>query len=76
MMVLRLALMTAVFYLGMAVLLEATIIIISRIREGGFGLYGTRWGWTLLFGLLWLASFSLAWRVLSIGASGPPTRGS
>jgi hypothetical protein len=70
MVILKLALVTCIFYLGMAALLHLVILVTAHLREGGFGLYGTRWGWVLLFGLLWFASFSLAWRILSIGAAG------
>jgi len=57
---LKLAFLTCGFYLGTALILQALSFLFVRWR-GEFILYGTRWGWALLFGLIWFFSFRLAW---------------
>jgi hypothetical protein len=59
----RLALVTCAFYLGIAVLMDATSFAIARWR-GGFGVYLTRPAWMVTFGLIWLLSFMLSWRFI------------
>jgi len=63
MVVVKLAAMTCVFYLGSAVLMEALLVLLAHVLgTAGFSL--SRSGWMVLFGMVWLASFLLAWRVV------------
>jgi len=63
MIVVKLAAMTCVFYLGSAVLMEASLVVLAHVL-GSAGLALSRSGWMVLFGIVWLASFLLAWRVV------------
>ena len=64
MIILKIATVTALLYVGLAAALDIAVTIIGRTKEGGFGLYFTSWGWYVLFGLLWIASFSVAKRIV------------
>jgi len=56
------ALVTCAFYVGMAIALEALLFGIVHWKGGIF--YSLNFKvWALIFGLIWLASFALAWRV-------------
>jgi hypothetical protein len=63
-MFIKLAFVTSAFYLIAAVLLEAAFFSVS-LWKGEALIYLTRWGGILLFGLVWLVSFNLAWHYLS-----------
>jgi hypothetical protein len=69
MFILRLALLTCVFYLVMAVLAPAAEIAASHLM-GGLSISSAVLA--IFFALAWLISFSLAWRVLTwrMGRSG------
>jgi len=69
-MIIKLALLTCGFYLAVALLMEATLLFVAHWK-GEAGLFGTRWGWIILFGLVWLLSFRLAWHFV-IPPSGRP----
>ncbi len=60
----KLALVTCAFYLGLNILMEATVFGIA-VWQGGvlFG-FRSRTVVTLFFGLMWLLSFGLAWRIV------------
>jgi len=60
----KLGLVTCAFYLGIVVLLEGAIFGIGIMSKGGFGYFLTRPAWFVLFGMIWLLSFSLAWRIV------------
>ncbi len=59
-MILRFAVVTCSFYLVITLLIQMAFFLVARWR-GEALLYATRWGWILLFGLVWLLSFRLAW---------------
>ncbi len=61
-MILRLALLTCAFYLAIAILIEVASLILARLL-GGFAISTKPWGWALIFGFMWLISFTLAWHV-------------
>ncbi len=63
-MILRLTIVSSLIYLLFGLLIEVTIIIVTRLRGVG-GLIATRFGWTILFGGIWLLSFTLAWKLVS-----------
>jgi hypothetical protein len=56
--------LTFVFCVGIAVLMDLGLLL--TVRFGGIivGIALTRWSWLLLWGLVWLGSFLLAWHVL------------
>jgi hypothetical protein len=63
MLVIKLALVTCAFYLGIAILLEAAFFGIA-MWKGGIMYTLTRPVWFVTFGLFWLLSFTLAWRIV------------
>ena len=62
----KIALVTCAFYLGLNILLEAGILGLA-VWKGGAGIHFARGGQYALFGILWLISFSLAWRIVTAG---------
>ncbi len=62
MIVLRLALLTCGFYLLIAVITEVGLRVAGRLT-GGIMYFGTGWGWGVFFFIVWLVSFSLAYRM-------------
>jgi hypothetical protein len=65
MIILKHAGLTCFFYLAIALLIEAGISIWIRVGKGGMiGLRGLPF--VVLFGIIWLLSFSIAWRIVAI----------
>ena len=63
MIILRLALLTALIYVGFALAIEVALFILAKIH-GGCGIFMSRpGGWFLFFGVLWLVSFLIAYRM-------------
>jgi hypothetical protein len=63
MFILRLTLVTCAFYMGIALLLLVGLAAIVHLK----GMVGISLNWRsfgVLFGLIWLVSFSAAWRVV------------
>jgi len=58
MILLKLALLTCAFYIAIVALMELAIFL-----SGDFGIAAKPWGWTVLFGIIWLVSFTLAWHI-------------
>jgi hypothetical protein len=58
---LRLALVSAAIYVAFAIAIEVAFLVIARTR-GVWGFYAPKAGWFVLFGVLWLVSFWIAWR--------------
>ncbi len=58
----KVALLTCAFYIGLNILLEVGLLGLAQGR-GGAGIHFARGGQYILFGILWLISFSLAWRI-------------
>jgi hypothetical protein len=59
----KLALVTCAFYLGVSILLDAAGFEIAQWK-GSFAISATRTGWLLFFGIAWLMSFLLSWRIV------------
>lgn len=59
----KLALVTCAFYVGIAVLLDAAAFGMA-VWKGGFVYALTRTGGLVLFGVTWLISFLLSWRIV------------
>jgi len=59
----KVALVTCAFYLGINLLLDGAIFGLAS-WTGIAGVHLTRGGRYLFFGLMWLMSFSLAWRIV------------
>jgi hypothetical protein len=56
------ALVTCAFYIGIAIVLQALLLGITHWK-GGVSYAINFKAWALIFGLIWLASFALAWRI-------------
>jgi len=61
--ILKLALLSCVFYVGIAILMEAGLFLWARLA-GSAGFFASRAAWFVLFGMIWLGSFSLAWHIV------------
>ena len=59
----KLALVTCAFYISINLLLDGAIFGLATWK-GMAGIHFARGGRYLFFGLMWLASFSLAWRIV------------
>ena len=55
-----------VFCVGTAVLMDVGLLLTARFGGIIVGIAFTRWSWLLLWGLVWLGSFLLAWHVLIV----------
>jgi len=62
MFILKLALLTCLFYLALAVLAQVAEIAAAHLF-GGITI--SLAVWAIFFALVWIVSFSLAWRVLT-----------
>lgn len=60
----RIALVTCVFYIGLNILLEVALLALAQ-RTNIAGIHFARGGQYVFFGVLWLISFSLAWRIVT-----------
>jgi hypothetical protein len=58
----KFAALTCAFYMVGAILLDSGMILMMRIL-GAVGVHYNRWSWLFMWGLIWLGSFFLAWRV-------------
>lgn len=63
MIVLKLAILTCGFYLGISILVETALFVAARMKEG-FMFYATLRGWAVFFAIVWVLSFGLAWRIV------------
>jgi hypothetical protein len=61
----KVALVTCAFYLGLNVVLEVGFFGLARWKGGVAGIHFTRGGQYIFFGILWLISYSLAWRIVA-----------
>ena len=59
----KLALVTCAFYLGVSILLDAAVFGMALLK-GSFMISATRTGWLVFFGIAWLMSFLLSWRIV------------
>ena len=60
----KLALVTCAFYLGINVLLDVAMFGIALLKGGSLLGFSSRIAGILFFGLIWLLSFVLAWRIV------------
>lgn len=63
MFILKLAIVTCAIYMGIALLLFFAELALVHLK-GGFFYYLNWRTFGLLFGLIWLASFTVAWRIV------------
>ncbi|MFZ1975943.1 MAG: hypothetical protein WAU89_24090 [Candidatus Acidiferrales bacterium] len=67
----KLGLLTCVFYVGLTIVLDAAIVGLAHLVGVGFRIdgpglaLGAKYG--VIFGALWLISFSAAWWIVYIG---------
>ncbi|HEX2711986.1 MAG TPA: hypothetical protein VHM88_07160 [Candidatus Acidoferrales bacterium] len=66
MVILKLALLSSAFYLGIAIVLQAALVLVAYM-DVIVGVAITRLGLGALFGVIWLVSFSLAWHIFYAG---------
>lgn len=59
----KLALVTCAFYLGVSALLDAAVFGMA-LWKGSFVVSATKTGWLMFFGIAWLGSFLLSWRIV------------
>jgi len=64
--ILRLAIVTAAFYVALAVVIELGIFVFAYLR-GSAMLVASGGLWWLFFAFLWLLAFALAWHFVPIG---------
>jgi hypothetical protein len=65
-MILKLALLSCALYVGVAILMEGGLLLWARLA-GSVAFSASRTAWFLLFGIIWLGSFSLAWHIVLTG---------
>jgi hypothetical protein len=65
-MMIKLAVLTCAFYLGISVVMEAALFGLAAWK-GGAGIFLLRWMWGAVFAIVWLISFSLAWHFIFAG---------
>jgi hypothetical protein len=67
----KLGLLTSAFYFGLTIVLDAVLMLLIRLAPVGFRIdgpgltLGARYG--IIFGALWLISFSTAWWIVYLG---------
>ena len=59
----KIAFVTCAIYLVFSIILDVLGIAMAGWK-GSFGLFFTKTGWVLLFGLVWLVSFLLSYRIV------------
>jgi len=62
MIILRLAFVSALIYVGFAIAIEVWLFVATKMW-GSATIFATRTGWFVLFGIFWLISFSIAFRL-------------
>lgn len=65
-MILKLAFLSCVFYMGVAISMELALFLAAKF-SGGSGLFANRAGWFVLFGIIWLGSFGLSYHIVVSG---------
>jgi hypothetical protein len=59
----KLAVVTCAVYFTISILFDAGLFALA-LWKGSFGVFATKTGWVVFFGLAWLASFLLSWRIV------------
>ncbi len=62
MVIMKLAVLSCAFYLGIALLAELAFFLITLWKDS-FGVFFTWWGWAIWSSAVWLLSTSLAFRI-------------
>jgi len=70
MIILKLGLVSALIYVGFALAIEVALFTVAKLT-GGSGLFASRPGWFILFGVLWFVSFWIAFRMSPFFNPGP-----
>lgn len=65
-MILKLAFLSCVFVMGVAVLMEVALFLLAKF-SGSATFSATQTGWFLLFGIVWLGSFGLSYHIVVTG---------
>jgi hypothetical protein len=60
--ILKLAVLSSIFYIAIILALELSLMVIAHFR-GSAGVFCTKGGWWLLYSLAWFAAFSVAWHL-------------
>ncbi len=63
MIIVKFAALTCAIYLAIAVILEVLFFALS-IAKGGMMIFGSIRAWGVLFGIVWLVSFTSAFHIL------------
>jgi hypothetical protein len=63
--ILRISVLTCVIYILLALLLELGTTLAARFF-GGLIIGGRPWGIALIFAIVWLVSYSVAWHLLRL----------
>ena len=66
MVILKLALLSSLFYVGVALLLQAGVFAIAYAK-GAVGISNSPLRLGILFGIIWLISFIAAWHIFYFG---------
>jgi len=66
MLIMKLAVLSCAFYLGIALLAELAFFLLMAWKDS-FGASFTGWGWAICSGAAWLLSTSLAFRLVVAG---------
>ncbi|HLJ29315.1 MAG TPA: hypothetical protein VKY85_21590 [Candidatus Angelobacter sp.] len=65
MIILKLAALTCIFYMSIALIMHIGMILWAALGKGGVAIF-MKWApFAILFGIVWLISFSLAWHFVS-----------
>jgi hypothetical protein len=59
----RLALLSCAIYIALVVLTPRAFTFSAKAADGGM-LVASRWGWTIINGVIFLGAFSLAWQLV------------
>jgi hypothetical protein len=67
--ILKLALLTSLFFVCIALVFQAILLMIAHFRAGVL-FHASRFGWTVFFGIIWYVSFAGAYSVLERSVHG------
>lgn len=69
--ILKLAVLTSLFYVAIAFLIEFGLFLYAYIK-GSVAVVAARGTWWFFFALLWAIAFGLAWHYAPMGPKHPP----
>ena len=73
MIILRLGLVSALIYVGLALAVEIALFTLAKLK-GCYSLWASKPGWFVFFGVLWFVSFWIALRMSPFFKPGPLSR--